>query len=65
MSWTSSMGLVLKPRKCKSLSVKAGCPAAEEFKLGDYVTVPSLAKFSRIMGLSIWQGVAMDSLKYY
>jgi hypothetical protein len=30
------MGLVLKPRKCKSLSIKAGCSAAEEFKLGDY-----------------------------
>jgi hypothetical protein len=30
------MGLVLKPRKCKSLSIKAGCFAAEEFKLGDY-----------------------------
>jgi hypothetical protein len=30
------MGLVLKPRKCKSLSIKAGCPAAEEFRLGDY-----------------------------
>jgi hypothetical protein len=29
-------GLVLKPRKCKSLSIKAGCSAAEEFKLGDY-----------------------------
>jgi hypothetical protein len=30
------MGLVLKPRKCKSLSIKAGCSAAKEFKLGDY-----------------------------
>jgi hypothetical protein len=30
------MGLVLKPRKCKSFSIKAGCSAAEEFKLGDY-----------------------------
>jgi hypothetical protein len=30
------MGLVLKPRKCKSLSIKAGCSAAEEFRLGDY-----------------------------
>jgi hypothetical protein len=36
MSWTTSMGLVLKPRKCKSLSIKAGCSAAEEFRLGDY-----------------------------
>jgi hypothetical protein len=36
MSWTTSMGLVVKPRKCKSLSIKAGCSAAEEFKLGDY-----------------------------
>jgi hypothetical protein len=30
------MGLVLKPRKRKSLSIKAGCSAAKEFKLGDY-----------------------------
>jgi hypothetical protein len=36
MSWTTSMGLVLKPRKCKFLSIKAGCSAAEEFKLGNY-----------------------------
>ena len=36
MSWTTSMGLVLKPRKCKSLSIKAGCSAVVEFKLGDY-----------------------------
>jgi hypothetical protein len=30
------MGLVLKPRKCKLLYIKAGCSAAEEFRLGDY-----------------------------
>jgi hypothetical protein len=30
------MGLVLKPRKCKSLSIKAGCSAVVEFSLGDY-----------------------------
>jgi hypothetical protein len=36
MSWTLSMGLVLKPRNCKSLSIKAGYSAAEEFRLGDY-----------------------------
>jgi hypothetical protein len=36
MSWTASMVLVLRPRKCKSLSIKAGCSAAEEFRLGDY-----------------------------
>jgi hypothetical protein len=30
------MGLVLKPRKCKLLSIKAGCSAAEEFRLVDY-----------------------------
>jgi hypothetical protein len=30
------MGLVLKLRKCKLLSIKAGCSAAEEFKLWDY-----------------------------
>jgi hypothetical protein len=36
ISWTTLIGLVLKPRKCKSLSIKAGCSAAEEFKLGDY-----------------------------
>jgi hypothetical protein len=30
------VGLVLKPRKCKSLSIKLGCSAAEEFRLGDY-----------------------------
>jgi hypothetical protein len=41
MSWTTSMGLVLKPRKCKSLFIKAGCTAAEEFRLGDY-TVASI-----------------------
>jgi hypothetical protein len=35
MSWTASMELVLEPRKCKSLSIKAGCSAAEEFRLGD------------------------------
>jgi hypothetical protein len=36
MSWTTSMGSVLKPRKCKSLSIKVDCSVAEEFKLGDY-----------------------------
>jgi hypothetical protein len=36
MSWTASIGLVLKPGKCKSLSIKAGCSAVEEFRLGDY-----------------------------
>jgi hypothetical protein len=36
MSWTTLMGLVLKPRKCKSLSIKAGCSAVKEFRLGDY-----------------------------
>jgi hypothetical protein len=36
VGWTTSMGLVLKPRKCKSLSIKAGCSAAVEFSLGDY-----------------------------
>ena len=36
MGWAASMGLVLKPRKCKSLSIKAGRSAAEEFRLGDY-----------------------------
>jgi hypothetical protein len=30
------MGLVLKPSKCKSLSIKAGCSAVVEFSLGDY-----------------------------
>jgi hypothetical protein len=34
--WAISMGLVLKPRKCKSLSIKAGCSAVVEFSLGDY-----------------------------
>jgi hypothetical protein len=37
MSWAISMGLVLKPIKCKSLSIKAGCSAEEEFRLGDYI----------------------------
>jgi hypothetical protein len=36
MSWIASMILVLKPRKCKLLSIKAGCSAAELFRLGDY-----------------------------
>jgi hypothetical protein len=31
------MGLVLKPRNSKSLSIKAGCTAVEEFRLGDYI----------------------------
>jgi hypothetical protein len=30
------MGLVLKPTKCKSLSIKAGCSAVVEFSLRDY-----------------------------
>jgi hypothetical protein len=30
------MGLVLMPRKCKSLSIKVDCSVAEEFRLGDY-----------------------------
>jgi hypothetical protein len=33
------MGLVPKPRKCKSLSIKAGCSAVVEFNLGDYAMV--------------------------
>jgi hypothetical protein len=37
MSWTILMGLVLNPRKCKSLSIKPGCSATEEFRLGDYI----------------------------
>jgi hypothetical protein len=36
MSRTTLMGLVLKPKKCKLLSIKAGSSAAEEFRLGDY-----------------------------
>jgi hypothetical protein len=36
MSWSALRGLVLKPRKCKLLSIKAGCSAAEEFRPGDY-----------------------------
>ena len=32
---TSSMGLKLKPRKCRSLSVKAGKSQEEIFNLGD------------------------------
>jgi hypothetical protein len=32
----TSMGLVLKPRKGKSLSIKAGCSAVVGFSLGDY-----------------------------
>jgi hypothetical protein len=36
MGRTTSVGSVLKPRKCQSLSIKAGSSAVEEFKLGDY-----------------------------
>jgi hypothetical protein len=39
VGWVTSMGLVLKPRKCKSLSIKAGCSAVVEFSLGDYAMV--------------------------
>jgi hypothetical protein len=35
------MGLVLKPRKSKSLSIKAGCSVAEELRLG-YYTMASI-----------------------
>jgi hypothetical protein len=38
ISWTTSMGLILKPRKCKLLNIKVSCSAVEEFKLGDYTT---------------------------
>jgi hypothetical protein len=34
VGWATLMGLVLKPRKCKSLSIKAGCSAVVEFSLG-------------------------------
>jgi hypothetical protein len=34
--WATSMGLILKPKKCKSLSIKVGCSAIVEFSLGDY-----------------------------
>jgi hypothetical protein len=36
VGWATSMGLVLKTRKCKSLSIKAGCSGVVEFSLGDY-----------------------------
>jgi hypothetical protein len=36
VGWATLMGLVLKPRKCKSLSIKAECFAVVEFSLGDY-----------------------------
>jgi hypothetical protein len=36
VGWATSMGLVLKPRKCKSLSIKVQCSAVVEFSLGDY-----------------------------
>jgi hypothetical protein len=34
--WNALMGIVLQPRKCKSLSIKVGCSAAEEFRLRGY-----------------------------
>jgi hypothetical protein len=39
VGWATLMGLVLKPRKCKSLSIKAGCSAVVKFSLGDYAMV--------------------------
>jgi hypothetical protein len=36
VGWVTLMGLVLKPRKCKSLSIKVRCSAVVEFSLGDY-----------------------------
>jgi hypothetical protein len=30
------MGLDLKPKKCKKVSIKANCSAVEEVRLGDY-----------------------------
>lgn len=38
---TKSMGLVLKPVKCKSLSLKSGKPTEITFKLGDF-NVPTI-----------------------
>ena len=38
---TSSMGLKLKPRKCRSLSIKAGRSHEIEFSLGD-ATISSI-----------------------
>jgi hypothetical protein len=36
VGWAPSMGLVLKPKKCKSLFIKAEYSAVVEFSLGDY-----------------------------
>jgi hypothetical protein len=55
------MGLVLKPRKCKSLSIKAGGSEVEEFRIGNY-TVPSIKddpymKFHLTLGKKKWHKV--------
>jgi hypothetical protein len=39
VGWTTLMGLGLKPRKCKSLSIKVGFSGVVEFSLGDYAMV--------------------------
>jgi hypothetical protein len=36
VGWAKLMGLVLKPIKCNSLSIKVGCSAVVEFSLGNY-----------------------------
>jgi hypothetical protein len=36
IGWATSMSLVLKPRKCKSLSIKAECSVVVKVSFGDY-----------------------------
>jgi hypothetical protein len=61
MSWTTLMSLDLKPRKCKSLSIKAGCSAAEEFRLGDY----TMASIKDDPYMKFWVVISPTRLREY
>jgi hypothetical protein len=60
------MGLVLKPRKCKSLSIKAGCSAVIEFSLGDYAMASTKQDpYMKFLGGSItYDGKGVSNLIY-
>jgi hypothetical protein len=62
MSWTTSIRLVLKPRKCKLLSIKAGCSAAEEFRLGNYTSIKDDPYMKFLGGYITYKGKGVPGL---
>jgi hypothetical protein len=60
------MGLVLKSRKCKSLSIKAECSAVVEISLGDYamVSIKPDSSMKFLCGFITYDGKGVPKLIY-